>query len=128
MHILKCESLEELKCSLKLGLICSNPAKSAIHVASSQVQSCCANLDSLGYIVCVCMYVHSGPPRGLGGQIQKVGPHKMDCVGESGGTPPGNFEILHTLKCVLEAPEALFSAHTVHIYLQVAVFDKRFQY
>ena len=28
-----------------------------------------------------------------GGQIQKVGLHKMDCVRGSGGTSPGNFEI-----------------------------------
>ena len=31
--------------------------------------------------------------------------------------PPGNFESLHALKCVLGAPEALFHD------LQVAVFD-----
>ena len=43
----------------------------------------------------------------------------------AGGTPPGNFEILHALKCVLGAPEALFvHAHNTYIYLQVAVFDK----
>ena len=42
--------------------------------------------------------------------MQKVGPCKMDCVHEGGlgSTPPGNFEILHALKCVLGAPEALF--------------------
>ena len=34
--------------------------------------------------------------------------------------PLGNFEILHTLKCVLGAPEALFCART---HLQVAIFD-----
>ena len=38
--------------------------------------------------------------------------------------PLGNFEILHTLKCVLGAPEALFCART---HLQVAIFDLRFQ-
>ena len=36
--------------------------------------------------------------------------------GQSGGVPLGNFEILHALKCVLEAPEALFCACTQHIY------------
>ena len=62
---------------------------------------------------------NSGAPRGLGGggggagQIQKVGPSNIDCVGGlHGGTPPGNFEILHALKCVLEAPETLFCACT----------------
>ena len=30
--------------------------------------------------------------------------------------PPGNFEILHALKCVLGAPEALFRACTQYIY------------
>ena len=62
------------------------------------------------------------------GQIENMGPHKMVGVRGSGGTPPGNFEILHALKCVLGAPEALFvHAHNTYIYLQVAVFDKRFQ-
>ena len=50
------------------------------------------------------------------GQIQKVGPHKMDCVRGVGGTPPGNFEMLHALKCVLGAPEAPFRACTRYIY------------
>ena len=53
---------------------------------------------------------------GAPGQMQKVGPHKMDCVRGSGGTPPGNFEILHAPKCVLGAPEALFRACTQYIY------------
>ena len=30
--------------------------------------------------------------------------------------PPGNFRILHALKCVLGAPEALFRACTQYIY------------
>ena len=30
--------------------------------------------------------------------------------------PPGNVEILHALKCVLEAPEALFHTCTQYIY------------
>ena len=30
--------------------------------------------------------------------------------------PPGNFESLHALKCVLGAPEALFHACTQYIY------------
>ena len=41
-----------------------------------------------------------------------MGRHKMDDVRGSGGTPPGNFEIVHALKCVLGAPEALFRACT----------------
>ena len=44
--------------------------------------------------------------------MQKLGPHTMDCVRGSGG----NFEILHVLKCVLGAPEALFRACTQYIY------------
>ena len=50
------------------------------------------------------------------GGLQKVGPYKMDCVGGVWGTPPGNFEILYALKCVLGAPEALFHACTQYIY------------
>ena len=37
--------------------------------------------------------------------------------------PPENFELLRALKCVLGASEAPFLCmHTVHTYLQVAVF------
>ena len=36
--------------------------------------------------------------------------------GQSGGAPLGNFEILHALKCVLGALEALFRACIQHIY------------
>ena len=46
------------------------------------------------------------------GQIQKVGP----VWGGSGGMPPGNFESLHALKCVLGASEAPFCACTQYIY------------
>ena len=53
-----------------------------------------------------------GGPRA---NIQKVGPHKLDCVKGAQGTPPGNFEILHALKCALGAPEALFRACTQYI-------------
>ena len=66
--------------------------------------------------------LRSGPPRGLGGaqgKYAKWGPTKWIVWAGSGGTPPGNFEILHALKCVLGAPEALFRActqYTVHIY------------
>ena len=65
--------------------------------------------------VCVC----AGPPRGLGGPRAntKSGASQNGlCEGGSGGTPPGNFEILHALKCVLGAPEALFRACTQYIY------------
>ena len=50
-------------------------------------------------------------------QIQKVGPApQMGCVRGVWGTPPGNFEILHALKCVLGAPEVLFCACTKYTY------------
>ena len=39
----------------------------------------------------------------------------MGCVGGSEGMPPGNFEVLHALECVLGAPEALFHACTQYI-------------
>ena len=40
--------------------------------------------------------------------------------------PPENFVSLHALKCVLGASEDTFLCmHTVHTYLQVAVFIKR---
>ena len=45
--------------------------------------------------------------------MQKVGPRKMDCVSGVWGHAPRKFEILHALKCVLEA---LFRACTQHIY------------
>ena len=48
------------------------------------------------------------------GKYKKWGP-KILIVGRgSGGPPPGNFEILHTLKCVLGTPEALLVQHIVH--------------
>ena len=50
------------------------------------------------------------------GHIQKAGPLNMDCAreggGGSGGKPPEHFEIVHPLKRVLGAAEALFSACT----------------
>ena len=53
-----------------------------------------------------------GAPRGLWGPRAntKSGPIIKIVWGGSGGTPPGNFEILHALKCVLEASEAPFQA------------------
>ena len=70
---------------------------------------------------------HAGSPRGLEEprQIQKLEPHKMNCVRGVWGHAPGNFEILHALKCVLGAPEALFHTCTQNIYtcMQVAVLD-----
>ena len=50
------------------------------------------------------------------GQIQKVGPHQMGCVRGVWWHAPGNFEILHAVKCVLGAPETLFRACTQCIY------------
>ena len=63
------------------------------------------------YVSCI----HRAAERiggGGGGQIQKVGPHKIECVRGSEGMPPGKFEILHALKCVLGAPEAIFHTCT----------------
>ena len=40
------------------------------------------------------------------GKYKKWGPQNGLCEGVW-GTPPGNFEILHVLKCVLGTPEAL---------------------
>ena len=62
------------------------------------------------------------------GQIQKVGPHNMDCARRSGGTPPGNVDMLHALKYVLRGPVALFvHAHRTYILtncsLQLVVSD-----
>jgi len=39
------------------------------------------------------------------------------CERRLGARPPGDLEILHALKCVLGAPEALFRACTQHIYI-----------
>ena len=41
------------------------------------------------------------------------------------GTPLENFEILDALKCVLEAPEALFHACTQYIYTYKLLLSKR---
>ena len=38
----------------------------------------------------------------------KSGARKLDCMRGVWGHAPGNFEILHALKCVLGACEALF--------------------
>ena len=34
-------------------------------------------------------------------QIQKVGAYYRLCEGGLGGTPPGNFKVLHALKCIM---------------------------
>ena len=52
---------------------------------------------------------------GAKGKYKKWGRAKWIVWGGSGGTPPGSFEILHALKCVLGAPEALFRACTQYI-------------
>ena len=61
-----------------------------------------------------------GPPTGLGGGGPRANPKigaLQNGLCEGGrGTPPGNFEILHALKCILGAPEALFRARTQYIY------------
>ena len=54
------------------------------------------------------------------GQIQRVRP-EIRIVRGGWERAPRNFEILHALKCVLGACEAL------HVYLQDAVFDWWFQ-
>ena len=59
------------------------------------------------------------------GQTQKAGPSIWIVGGGLGGTPLGNFEILHALKYVLGAPEALFC--TCIQYLQVTVLNLWFQ-
>ena len=50
-------------------------------------------------------YVNLDDPK-----YKKWGPTKWIVREGSEGTPPGNFEILHALKCVMGAPEALFCA------------------
>ena len=49
------------------------------------------------------------------GKCKKCGPTKWIFVWGA-CTPPGNLEILHALKCVLGAPEALFRSCTQYIY------------
>ena len=39
---------------------------------------------------------------------------------ESGGTPPGNFAILHALKCILGSFEAPFCAYIYSTYIPVS--------
>ena len=62
--------------------------------------------------------VHRATKRtgGAQGKYKEWGPTKWIVWEGSGGSHPENFEILHALKCVLEAPEALFHACTQYIY------------
>ena len=62
------------------------------------------------------MMAYTGPPRGLGGPRAntKSGAQQNGlCEGGLGARPQ---EILHALKCVLGAPEALFHACTQYIH------------
>ena len=52
----------------------------------------------------------------MAGQIQKVGPHNIDCGKGVWGLAPRNVEILCALKFILGASEALFCACTQYIY------------
>ena len=67
-------------------------------------------------IVC---YISRAAERIGGGQgkYKEWGPAKWIVWEGNGSTPPGNFEILHALKCVLGAPEAPSHACTQYIYL-----------
>ena len=63
---------------------------------------------------------------GAQGKYRMWDPKILIVGGGSGGPAPGNFEILHALKCVLGAPEAVFhAAHSTYIpascHLQLAV-------
>ena len=67
------------------------------------------------------MHTRSTPPTraaerivGARGKYEKWGAHSIACV--RGGTPPGNFAILHALKCVLGASEASFRAYIQYIH------------
>ena len=67
---------------------------------------------------------------GGAGQIQKVGPRKMDYVRGVGSTPPGNFEMLHALQCVCRLLRLFFMhAHSKYIpascRLRLTVSDQR---
>ena len=53
---------------------------------------------------------------GAQGNYKRWGPYYRLCEGGSGGMPPGNFEILHALKCVLGASEAPFRACIQYIH------------
>ena len=59
--------------------------------------------------------------EGAQGKYKKWGPIIQIVEVGSGDTPPGNFEILQTLKCIgfLRLPLCM---QTVHTYLHVAVF------
>ena len=48
--------------------------------------------------------------------------HNIHCTKGGWGMLPGNFEILHALKCVMVASEASFCAYSTYVYLQVVVF------
>ena len=72
-----------------------------------------------------------GPLRRLGGpwaNTKSGAPQNGLCEGGLGGMPLGNFEILHTLKCVLGAPEAFLCVctHTpASCHLRLAVSDRK---
>ena len=70
------------------------------------------------------MHTRSTPPTraaerivGARGKYKKWGAHSIDCVrGGLGARAPGNFAILHALKCVLGASEASFRAYIQYIH------------
>ena len=71
-----------------------------------------------------------GPPRGWeGGGLRANTKSGTPQNGFCEGTPLGNFEILHALKCVLGAPEAPFHAHSTYIpascRVRLAVSDQK---
>ena len=69
-----------------------------------------------------CDLVHIGRVRaaerivGARGKYENWGRYYRLCKGGSGGTPPGNFAILHALKCVLGASEAPFRSYIQYIH------------
>ena len=65
----------------------------------------------------VCGVVFRAAERIVGarGKYENWGQYYRLCKGGSGGTPLGNFAILHALKCVLGASEAHFRSYIKYI-------------
>ena len=118
IHNLSAYANETLKCVSKVAIVSVSNlgtcALSFIGVVHERLYSTFgANTPKL---ILHTFRQHRQEDWGGPGQIQKVGPHKIYSVGGSGGVPPGNFENLHAVKCVLGGPEALCRPCTQYIY------------
>ena len=87
---------------------CELALKTIYEISTFSNDCFCCSFDSLTLDL---LNSHSMILSVQGRQEDWGGPQNGLCE-RSGGTPPGNFEILHAQKCGLAAPEALFRVRT----------------